>query len=183
MQIAVALATVLLVAGCSTQPPEDKAKKLITEHLFKTLHDYKSYESVDYGKLDTLYSSVSNDSLYKFYAKKFDEFYDVSKESADQMKIYVGLYSYNRLYNLYKERSFLAQDSMKYFLTKLTERDSLFKPTFVGWKMNHSYRAKSLGGNLGIHHYSYHFNKDFTEVLDYIDIGENDDTKREENHL
>jgi len=47
---------ILLLAACSK---EDKAKKLIKESLSKTMNDYKSYEPVEYGRLD------SNFTFYK----------------------------------------------------------------------------------------------------------------------
>lgn len=48
----------LIVIGCSK---EDKAKSLIKEELAKTMNDFKSYEPVEYGKLDSNITSYEKD--------------------------------------------------------------------------------------------------------------------------
>ncbi|HEX4373688.1 MAG TPA: hypothetical protein VHZ50_10330 [Puia sp.] len=45
----------LILSGC-TFTREGKAKKLINEELKMTLNDYKSYEPMKFGNLDTPHS-------------------------------------------------------------------------------------------------------------------------------
>ena len=49
------IAICFLLTACSK---EDKAKKAIKNHLAKTMHDFDSYEPVEYGTLDSTVSTV-----------------------------------------------------------------------------------------------------------------------------
>ena len=47
----------LLSLSSCTKSPMDKVEDAVREELRKTLHDFSSYEPVEWGKLDTIYVS------------------------------------------------------------------------------------------------------------------------------
>jgi hypothetical protein len=57
----------VLFIGCVSK--EQRAKKLIKEELRKTLHDFKSYEAVTFGTLDSVFTDFTDtpfgDSIFK----------------------------------------------------------------------------------------------------------------------
>jgi hypothetical protein len=168
-----------LIISCKQQTREQKAEKIIRDHLFKTLHDFKSYEVVEFGKLDSLYSSVDDDYFYKFYFKQAQYFLDQAKSHNDNAKIYSGLYYYNDRFLSYFKKSKDARDSANYYIGKAQEVFESFKAAFVGWKMSHSYRSKALNGNSSINHFMYYFDMNLTKIVGHKDIGEVDDGKHE----
>jgi hypothetical protein len=164
------------MAGCSSPSPEAKAKKLIKDHLFKTLNNFDSYKVVEFGKLDSAFTDVGDDRQYTEWLEKFDSFLEISKENNEKASRYI---TYGSLLNLYLKRSREASDSMDICLKKADSILNVFKPVFKGWKMSHSFRAKNLEGNLGIHHRLYYFNLSIDTLTGHKDIGEADDGKHE----
>jgi len=61
------------------------------DHLFVTLHDYKSYEAVDFGKLDTFYTTIEKDSLYSVNKEMLDDQLKNAKEANDNASSYSGI--------------------------------------------------------------------------------------------
>jgi hypothetical protein len=160
-----------LMASCKLSPDE-KAKKAIREELRVTLHDYKSYESVQYGKLDSDFSSVFNFPEYKKLSEDLDQTIAHEKEHFETMKIYAGsIYSFDR----YRNEKRIVEDDLEKMIRDTADMGNLkrsFRPNFVGWQIEHSYRARSLAGNLGIHHYLFHLDSALTKVLSQDDISE-----------
>jgi hypothetical protein len=64
------IAVIFILVSCTT--PEGKAKKAIKEKLKITLHDFKSYESVEFGTLDSLFSDVTSSSEYEVLNSKYE---------------------------------------------------------------------------------------------------------------
>jgi len=170
MKIALSILLVTSFA-CSKTSPEEKAKKLIKDHLYVTLHDFKSYEPVKFDKLDSNYTSYLTDPQYKRWKKKYDEFIDESRRAHEMAGIYAGSYYLASYYKKYMKQASTAMDSASILLDKITDLAKNFKHEFIGWRMSHSYRSKNLQGNLGIHHYEYYFDKELTKVVDHEDIG------------
>ena len=167
----------LALFSCKLSPVE-KAKSAIHEEMRTTLHDYKSYEPVQYGKLDSDYSSVEDLPQMKALQKDFDQNVADEKEHFSTMKIYGASLYLTGQYN--SEKRIVDADIAK-MLSDTTEMGQIrrnFKPQFVGWKIEHSYRAKSLSGNLGIHHYILHLDSSLTKVNYTVDISESA-TKRD----
>jgi len=75
----------------------------------------------------------------------------------------------------YLKESEIATDSAFLLIDKMKKLTADFKPEFSGWGMKHSYRARSLSGNTGIHHYIYVFNKELTKLVDHEDISSEDE--------
>lgn len=152
--------------------PENQAKFLIEEKLKKTLHDYKSYEIVEFGKLDSSFTIFEELPHIKKEYDRVDEFNKEASDNLDLAKIYSDSYYLQDTFNKYMKIAQRANDSARSILKRIDVQHSKFKSEFNGWAMNHSFRAKNLNGNLGIHHYTYYFNSDLTEITDQVDIGE-----------
>lgn len=163
-----------MLAACS-KSPEKKAKSVIDEELRKTLHDYKSYEPVAFGKVDSSFSAYFDLPEYEDNSHKIEEATEDMKKYWDKAMIYAGSIYSQSLYKLYKSQADEAADSAKAALERNKVISENFVPVFNGYKMNHSYRAKSLSGNLGIHHYVFYFDSGITKVVRQIDISEKND--------
>lgn len=164
----------LAFVSCNTSP-EDNAKKLIKNHLHETLHDEKSYESVSYGKLDSVYTTIFDDDLYVVSNAKFLSYSDKFDSEMKDFDLYSDMYSQS-----YRNKAILAYNNATKYLDSIklygTISDSIknnFTPAFKGWSMKHSYRANNASGNKTIGHFRFYFDKDITEIIDTKDIGEN----------
>lgn len=171
MKYLLIIAGLYCLSGC-TPTPEEKAHKVIMEELRTTLHDYKSYESVKWGKLDSAFSLYADDPAYKRLTDDFDKANADAKEAGEMLKIYSG-----SSYFLDKRRGYLAD--LNSDLAKMVQDTLLegkfqreFRSKFLGWQIQHSFRAKSLAGNLGIHHYIYYLDRAITQVIRSEDIAE-----------
>lgn len=171
---AITLIVAMLFASCATSP-DDKAKKLIKDHLHETLHDEKSYESVSYGVLDSVFTTVYDDDLFVVSSAKFLEYKDKFDSEMKDFDLYSDMYSQS-----YRNKALRAYNNATEYLDSITLygtiADSIkrnFKPVFNGWSMNHSYRANNASGNKVIGHFRFYFDKDITKLIDTKDVGEN----------
>lgn len=124
------LYSVCILFSCShTENDEARAKAAVKDFLSKQLHDFSSYESVEF-QLDTAsagYSSVYDAS-------------DLKRRMDSLLPLTYSDLLYDGSYNI---------DSMKH------QYDSLYKVYFSfvhdhsqGWVVTHSYRSKNPLGNL-----------------------------------
>lgn len=59
LSIAISLAFTIVYCSCeNNNTPEKKAQALIKQSLEKTMNDFSSYEPVDFGTLDSTFTSV-----------------------------------------------------------------------------------------------------------------------------
>jgi len=72
---------------------EQKAKILIKKYLFEHLNDFNSYEPVLYSQIDTLFSSIDSDPIYK---TKVLEAVKMKKECDETQKLIVDLAPYSK---------------------------------------------------------------------------------------
>jgi hypothetical protein len=156
----------LLLFSCSS--PENKAKKAIKEELRLTLHDFKSYEPVQFGKLEIASSNYIDLPETNIYLSKSDAFLTSSKEYSDKAEIYDSDYSRDKYWE-YTKISNQFLDSAKLYINKVDSIKLHFVSKEIGWQMTHSFRAKSLGGNLGIHRYLFILDKDLSKVIKSVD--------------
>jgi hypothetical protein len=161
----------LLFAAC-TPSPEEKAHQVVKEELRTTLHDWKSYESVKWGKLDSAFTFYADDLAYKRLVEDFDNASKEAQDAESKMEIYKGLTLFRDKWNYYLS---IAQSDLKKMLQDTLLESNFkrdFKPKFSGWKIEHSYRAKNLAGNLGIHHYMYYLDSAIKQVNKSEDVSE-----------
>jgi hypothetical protein len=170
------LPCIFLSVSCG-KSPEEKAKSLIKEELRTTLHDFKSYEPVTYGKIDSSFTSwvdlpefENNDIKREVYSKQM-------KDYGEKALSYAGLIYSQSSYKLCLKYMEEAKDSAIVYSQRNMHIIETFKVKFKGYQMQHSYRAKSLSGNLGIHHHMYYFDSSFTKIIGQKDISESSEKK------
>lgn len=155
---------VILLFSCSS--PENKAKKAIKEELRLTLHDFKSYKPVQFGKLKVARSSYEDLQEVKKYHDKVVAFLALCKEYKEKSDLYTSDYWE---YTTIADNSL---DSAKFYMDKVETIKIHFISEVIGWKMTHSFRAKNLDGNLGIHHYLFVLDKELSKVIQSVALSE-----------
>jgi hypothetical protein len=165
--LALVIISVGTVLSCSS--PERKIKKAIYEELRLTLHDFKSYEPVQFGKLEVAESVFTDLPEVSEYLDKSETYLKLVDEYNDKADIYDSDYSRDKYY-LYSRLSSEELNNAKKYLEKVDSIKLHFDPVNIGWQMSHSFRAKSLGGNLGIHHYIFIVDKEYKKVIKTIDL-------------
>lgn len=162
----------ILLYSCNS--PEDKAKDLIKQNLKESLHDWNSYESVKFGALDSVYTTIEDDRYYLVCYATLILYNEEAEKALDELK------TYNYLYSSWADnkRRVLLSEAEQY-LDSINKYNSIckklindFKPEFSGWKIQHSYRCNNALGNKIISHYMYYFNKDITEIVKQEDISD-----------
>lgn len=163
----------LCISSCQLSP-EKKAQKLIVEKLKLTLHDWDSYESVQFGKLDSLYSSYLDDSAYIENSSTYEKYQKLFNKYLDQMRDYSGYVSttYRIKYNIAKEMTDMYLDSLGKYAPICDSLKENYVPKFIGWTMNHSFRSNNAMGNKTIGHFRFFLDKDLSKILESKDISE-----------
>lgn len=159
------------VVGCTLSPTE-KAKKVIRRYLELSLNDMKSYEVVQFGKLDSSFSEYQRLDQYRKLRDSFDYYAKENKLNLENAKMYAPLSSYSNKASLYLAMAKWDLVKMQSVADSIELASKHFVPKFIGWKMEHSFRAKNLAGNLGIHHYMYYLNPTIDTVVSSLDVGE-----------
>ena len=164
----------LVLMGCST--PERRAQSLIKAHLKENLHDWGSYESIKFGELDSVYTTVLDNSEYTMAMCLYDAFEESRKESLAKVNKYldhISLYGNNEYVkdDLNAERENLNRltDSTTFFLRTMAKIEKDFISSFKGWSMSHTFRANNAMGTKIMSHKEYIFDKDITRVLNVKD--------------
>jgi hypothetical protein len=164
------LFAIILFSSC-TFTKQQKAEKLIKDYLNIHLNDPHSYESVSFGKIDSAYSTLKEDSDYLSsnrlidqYQTDFDEwkaknpdFDGISDLSDSQTKYFI------------KMNDFYSNEKIK----EMKLRDSIalkFKPSFKGWYIIHTYRAKNGFGALRLDESGFTLNKACDSILNVSDV-------------
>ncbi|MDR1897272.1 MAG: hypothetical protein LBR10_10835 [Prevotellaceae bacterium] len=116
------LCFVSIFNACTTK--EDKAKALIKKNVLQQLPDEKSYNPIEFGKLDTAYSVVEKDSLYLVYQKKLDDAQWILSHS------FLPTPSTKKAQRRYET----LRDTVEQFRNN-------YHPKPIGWKMSHTFKA------------------------------------------
>ncbi|OFY63061.1 MAG: hypothetical protein A2V64_09470 [Bacteroidetes bacterium RBG_13_43_22] len=114
-------------------------------------------------------SSYEDLAIVGKYIDKVNDFLDTYKEYRDKAD------SYDYVPSLYKKYSDMASsvlDSTKIYMEKIDSIKLHYVPEAIGWKLTHSFRAKTLWGNFGIDQYLFVLNKDLTKVIEVVDLTE-----------
>lgn len=166
----------LSLISCNNQ--EKRSKKLINQYMKEHLNDYKSYESVSFGTLDSAFSRVSDTKEWKDYDQKYLEFEKKADDASEKMKKMIDNIGFHSLYT-YKEDKFTMEllkdkvsqwaDSMKFYNDKMIILNKDFKKEFIGWKLTHTFRANNIIGNKIIEKYDFIFDEKINKIIDIRD--------------
>ena len=72
-----------LLLSCKSQT--DKALKLIDREMFKTLHDYSSYEPIE-TSVDSAFTSIYRDTVVINYAIRFKIYESLCEASGEKIQ-------------------------------------------------------------------------------------------------
>jgi hypothetical protein len=161
------LLSALILNSCSS--PEKRFQKAIKQELSLTLHDFKNYEPVKFDKIDIASSEYTDVLEVKEYLDESDKYLKLIDEYKNKEEIYDNEYSREK-YLEYSKLHFEALGQTKRCLEKIDSIKLHFVPQVIGWKMIHTFRAKSLGGNLGLHHYLFYVDKEYRKVIKTVDL-------------
>lgn len=165
--------TLLLLLAISitscTLHPEEKAKKTIKDYMFKTLNDFESYEPVEYGNIDSLFSDYTMDETYisstKMY-KRYLEIKDSLNEIFDRNKK-------NEIYPTKEEINLFITSNWFTSVTYYNVIDSLKKnyhSHFIGMGLIHKFRAKDSSESTRLCSWQFILSPNFEEVLSTINL-------------
>lgn len=157
-------------SGCKKNP-QKQAELLVKKRLEVSLHDFSSYESVQFGHLDSTFSRVDELEEYQASLSLAKELKDKGLDKGEDAERY-GRYGLYREQARYAREAAYLLDSAMYHIRKCKELDSLFTPEFVGWQITHSFRANNASGNKIINHRIFYFDKDLTTIVKDEDNGE-----------
>lgn len=136
----------------SCQSKENKAKELVKDDLYKTLHDFSSYEPIEWTELKPTY--------------------DASKEPEERKDtlLYYGmkrmlLETFTSGDGILKEESYAGEHEEKLKKYKAIEDSIHALMPIKGYTINHTYRANTLGGNKRINTARYDFDAELTKVI------------------
>lgn len=158
MSIILIIILMIIVCSCKKISKEQTAQLLIKEMLSNTMVYPDSYKSVSFGSLDSLYSCIEDDSVYKVSKKvltnmtaqklKIEKDLARNKKSMDnlnQLRTFAVVhtpYLDNRRMELNKRLNKCNSkiDSIKYCIDSM---EIHFKPLFVGYTMEHRFQYLS----------------------------------------
>jgi hypothetical protein len=135
---------IILMIGCQTK--EEKARTAIKEYLSKTLNDFKSYEPIEYGSLDSNESAFAETDQYQLLKERRD-YYKKQMNDANERAQNAELYDKRKAITLYKEAEANANSAGEFNKLILEGLDK-FKGKFNGYIIRHKFRAKNAMGGL-----------------------------------
>lgn len=150
------LCMILIFAiGCTSKPEltfDQKADTLIRHHLDSVLNDPKSYQPVQFTKIDTLFTDIYDES----------NSYNIP-ESGDSRRLIDLIENFN----LYEKR---VANGYYDNLNKINQRviDSLkkaYNPKVRGYYVEHTYRATNGFGALTKHTTGFDLDTSLTKVI------------------
>jgi hypothetical protein len=139
-----------LLFSCSS--PEKKAQNLIKKYLKENINDAKSYESVLFSKLDSVFSYYWELPEYKNNKHHFD--------------IYINLAEHAVSLDLKIANEYL--DSAKSYQEKNRIIQENFQSEFIGWKMSHKFRSKNENGALFLENENFYFDVEFKNTYNTL---------------
>ncbi len=136
--------TVLMAVVSCKKNPENQVKDNVEKFMTEKMDDPKSYESVKFGKLDSLFSPFDEtkegvklkqeeDSLSK-RETELDERIDVTESIPELTKI--------------QEESKAITARRSQIVDLMLEKSLKYKGNFIGFKTKHSFRGKNKMGAL-----------------------------------
>ena len=152
-----------------TLSPEEKAKKTIKDYMFKTLNDFESYEPVEYGNIDSLFSDYTMDETYINGTKTYKRSLEI-KDSLNK------IFDRNKIYDISPTKEELNLFLTINWFTNITYPnviDSLkrnYQSHFIGMGLIHKFRAKTNSGDIRLCSWQFILSPNFEEVISTINL-------------
>ena len=175
------LISALVLCGCEKNI-EEQAQEAVKNELHKTLYYFDSYEPLE-TKVDSAFNTPENNPDVNEFMRSVWEQMDQVKEFAAELenaertiaslsdaRKLGGSFAYD--YNeAVKDKVYVEtkiKDNLKVVYEnalKFSKFISQADSSFIGWRVMHTYRAKTRGGDPSIGREVYIFSKDFKKVL------------------
>jgi hypothetical protein len=154
-------AACILIASCASK--QNKAEDLVKDYLNNKLSDPKSYESVSFGDVDTVFKRYSEtqqcDSLKSANI--------AAKQKVDKIKdTLMNLISASKINYMAALKRQLKYEADTSTLSKtIRSNELLFKGPIKGWSITHTYRAANDKGVLVLHNTQFSLDSGLTKVV------------------
>lgn len=164
MKKTLAIMVIALAMFSCSKSPEQIAQQLIKESLLELMDDPKSYEPVEFGTLDSTFTTLDdyqpfNDAYDKYMdCKAAAETYESTASTAKWNEDYEGQIKFLKLANeMYDKAETYRQQAL--------DSKKTFKPQFNGWKMTHKFRCKNAFGAVMLNEIDLYFDKELTQII------------------
>ena len=194
------ISSIILITSC-IQTTEDKINNLVEQHIKTCLYVPDSYESVT-TKVDSAFTPYNDpgfheklmtlnkysDNISEHDANIKSEEWEISSAKSS-MAIWSDGYSATARHE-YKEAKEQLSEHQKKYEELLAEKEKLIKKgkqlydeiiketkspkRFIGYQVNHRYRAENNDGQKLLGDVLYVFNKDLSKMLLVYDLDSND---------
>ena len=157
----------LLIFNSCQFTKQQKAEKIVKDYLNEHLNDPHSYESIKFSQLDTSFSKLEDDTVYRFAIKNIERVQGECEKWKLQNPDDDGTSELEHSRALYLEKMdrFYYDDSIEYVKIR-DEASEKFKSHFNGWRISHTYRANNSFGALILETSEFTIDSAFTKVTD-----------------
>lgn len=161
---------IIFISACTSN--EKKAENACKKYLNETLHDFKSYESVSWGSLDSSYTVADSSDEIKNLEYEFNIIKNDLQKRLDSMQIYGDAWRAIGEFKWRLDFAIAKKDEMQKINNMIDSITKNWKPEFNGYKIKHTFRSKTLSGNYKISHYVFYLNKELDKVIGQEDNSE-----------
>jgi hypothetical protein len=151
--------TALLITACGSN--EHAAQKLIKAQMKSIVPDYKSYKSISFGGLDSMFTTYQKDSTYVGLMRKVAAYQAFSNQQTQQAitaKTLKKTKAIKQLVDAYADSANLVTNQASLYA-------KAFKSVFSGWQMSHTFSIKSPQGLDQILTYKFYFDKPLNNLV------------------
>lgn len=149
----------LLITACGSN--EHSAQKLIKAQMKNLVPDYKSYKSISFGGLDSLFTTYQKDSTYVGLMRKVAAYQALSTQKTQEAitaKTLKQTEAIKKLVDAYADSATLVTNQASQYARA-------FKSTFSGWQMSHTFSAKNAQGSDEVMTYKFYFDKPLNNLI------------------
>ena len=164
---------------------EERAIELIQAELFRTLHDFSSYEPIE-TVVDSAFSCVYTDpiivllaTLASIHLENTNDHLERVRRSTRTMEIWQNsrtAYGRSRFNEANRESRRHLDRASHYLdlyhsgLCEIQELINDFESEFIGFHAKHRFRSRTLGGNFRVSTNLYLIDPNFTEIISVRDL-------------
>lgn len=182
------LISALVICGCGKNI-EEQAQEAVKNELHKNLYYFDSYEPLE-TTVDSAFNTPENNpdvrELMKIVSEQGNQAKEFASELEDAERSIASLSDARELgasfaydYNEAVKNKVYVETKIKRNLKeawgdmlKLSEYFAQTNNNFIGWRVTHTYRAKTRGGDPSIGREVYIFSKDFKNLLLNLEYNE-----------
>jgi PBP1b-binding outer membrane lipoprotein LpoB len=144
MRESIIMLIVLIFFNSCSVSPEEKAQDNVKKYLMGNMNDPKSYESVSFGKLDSMFSSFDESEEGIELIKQEKELSDKLNELDEKIN---HTQSLSELSEIEKSGKIIIE-KRKNIIDLKFEKSLSYKGEFIGFELKHSFRGKNKMGGL-----------------------------------